>query len=931
MIVPMDESSVQRIVAGQAVTDLASAVKELVDNALDAGAKTINIRLFNQGMDVVEVSDDGCGVPASCRPFLAQKHATSKISAFDDIYNNSTMNATLGFRGEALFCLANLSANLVVVTRTADEEMGQKLQFRRDGSLLLAENNADTWVPRKVGTTVAVVQLFDALPVRRADFCKRIVAQRVKVFSLMQGYAILCLGVAFNLMDCKGGREEVKMRTASSAEQVEQTVSSVLGYRFVSGMCRIDLDLTKAIGQPATVSGLISKSPFCCSNHQARELQFFSINNRPVELPKISRLLNDLWRNLDPSQRKRPSCVLQFTLPLSAFDVNLSPDKRDVMLTDQDEICNLIREHVQQVWATQSEGTFQEAVVVPTDRRNVRRQVQRRMAFVHDFTTVKLQHDEENEALQGTPTVRCPDDDNNNNNINASTSDAERRQWIQVQQRFRSNGAPINPEDAEEATPLEKPVIRVVSEEDTTSRSSNTLQYHFAVTPTAAGRQDTARRGVFVSSTSNKNTKMVIDDRKRSAESFSMAEQDIRTRLDRLRNGLPVDGRTDDPIQPKRQRHDEMPPQSTPIVEALETKVDNMEEEDESTSSDQESNVDGPEEVTWVAFDGTDAVTSAAKSARLDKHRFRKHLKQLTSARNDATAISIPTCQSVESVGKATHSQKRTVQFSKADFGDMQVLGQFNLGFILCKSKKDHQLWILDQHACDEKYNFEALCRDTKLQEQRLIQPMPLDLSPSEEACILEHRDVFEANGFRFEYNEDQPPRHRLSLTTLPHSGARDGCKAVQFGKEDVSALCCILGAEGASYSQDGGTGVDGSGLYGNNAVRRYANSTSLSQNGERLLARLPKAIAMFANRACRGSIMIGTALSQSEMEMIVDRLKDVNQPWNCPHGRPTMRHVADLIPPMSEDEHRLATQVAGPSFCVMTQTCQISLEESTS
>jgi DNA mismatch repair protein PMS2 len=209
MIVPMDESSVQRIVAGQAVTDLASAVKELVDNALDAGAKTINIRLFNQGMDVVEVSDDGCGVPASCRPFLAQKHATSKISAFDDIYNNSTMNATLGFRGEALFCLANLSANLVVVTRTADEEMGQKLQFRRDGSLLLAENNADTWVPRKVGTTVAVVQLFDALPVRRADFCKRIVAQRVKVFSLMQGctymYALVDRSfteIVFMMMEC---------------------------------------------------------------------------------------------------------------------------------------------------------------------------------------------------------------------------------------------------------------------------------------------------------------------------------------------------------------------------------------------------------------------------------------------------------------------------------------------------------------------------------------------------------------------------------------------------------------------------------------------------------------------------------------------------------------------------------------------------------
>jgi len=254
----------------------------------------------------------------------------------------------------------------------------------------------------------------------------------------------------------------------------------------------------------------------------------------------------------------------------------------------------------------------------------------------------------------------------------------------------------------------------------------------------------------------------------------------------------------------------------------------------------------------------------------------------------------------------------------------MQVLGQFNLGFILCKSRKDHQLWILDQHACDEKYNFEALCRDTKFNEQRLIQPIPLELSPSEETCILEHRDVFEANGFRFDYKEDLPPRHRLSLTTLPHSGARDGCKAVQFGKEDVSALCAILGAEGVSYPQDGGTGTDGSGLYGNNAVRRYANnSRTLSQSRDRVLAQLPKAIAMFANRACRGSIMIGTALSQGEMELIVERLKDVDQPWNCPHGRPTMRHVADLIPLIDQDDNRLAKQMAGPNFSVMTQMSQ--------
>lgn len=133
-------------------------------------------------MDVIEVSDDGSGVPLSSRPFMAQKHATSKIRSFDDIYQNHT--STLGFRGEALFCLANISENLVVVTRTKEDSLGQKLEYMANGEL---DVESVTMIPRKVGTTVAVSKLFHALPVRRADLIKRIKVQRAKVVSMIQG------------------------------------------------------------------------------------------------------------------------------------------------------------------------------------------------------------------------------------------------------------------------------------------------------------------------------------------------------------------------------------------------------------------------------------------------------------------------------------------------------------------------------------------------------------------------------------------------------------------------------------------------------------------------------------------------------------------------------------------------------------------------
>jgi len=196
----------------------------------------------------------------------------------------------------------------------------------------------------------------------------------------------------------------------------------------------------------------------------------------------------------------------------------------------------------------------------------------------------------------------------------------------------------------------------------------------------------------------------------------------------------------------------------------------------------------------------------------------------------------------------------------------------------------------------------------TSLHEQKLIRPLPLELSPSEENCILENLSIFEKNGFRFIYDPNKPPRHRLKLNALPHSGSGgDGKKAVQFGREDVRALCVLLEADGAVSTESisgSGTGADGSGSKRNHAVLRHAGV------GSKSIVRLPKAIAMFANRACRGSVMIGEALSEKKMNVIVERLHKVDKPFNCPHGRPTIRHIKTLKNILFDDEKHFGPKI---------------------
>ena len=236
----------------------------------------------------------------------------------------------------------------------------------------------------------------------------------------------------------------------------------------------------------------------------------------------------------------------------------------------------------------------------------------------------------------------------------------------------------------------------------------------------------------------------------------------------------------------------------------------------------------------------------------------------------------------------------------------------------------------MDQHACDERFNFERFCKTTIIHEQRLIAPLPLELSPSEEDCILDNMNIFEKNGFRLHYDESKPPRRRVSLVAIPHSGSgRDGQKAVQFGKEDVGAILYMLGAEGSSssngYLASGGTGVDGKGVFGNNAVRRYAG-TEVSQNTSSnkgvndTLIRLPKAVAMFASRACRASVMIGKALLKKQMSTLVSKMEHVDLPWSCAHGRPTMRHVKDIRDVLIDDA-KVDIHESNP-FEIFTQEC---------
>ncbi|KAJ7279404.1 MutL C terminal dimerization domain-containing protein [Mycena rebaudengoi] len=255
-------------------------------------------------------------------------------------------------------------------------------------------------------------------------------------------------------------------------------------------------------------------------------------------------------------------------------------------------------------------------------------------------------------------------------------------------------------------------------------------------------------------------------------------------------------------------------------------------------------------------------------------HRLRESLATACAhAQSGQSPIKVPLDAGIANMtddDTATEALARTID--KTDFNSMEVVGQFNLGFIVARRQKAasggasdlevmDDLFIIDQHAADEKYNFETLQQTTHIKSQKLFRAQPLELTAGDELLALENIDVLRQNGFEIllqaENNVDDGVSghsRQLLLTAQPVS------KGTVFDMKDLEELIHLM------HDQPSGQVV-----------------------------RCSKARAMFAMRACRKSVMVGMPLTKGQMTSVIRHMGTMDQPWNCPHGRPTMRHLTDI------------------------------------
>lgn len=312
----LDKSVYELIAAGEVIERPSSVIKELAENAIDAGAHIITVEIRRGGITYMRITDNGCGIAYEDVPLAFMRHATSKVYTANDLENINT----LGFRGEALASVAAVS-RIEAVTKRPEDELGTC--YKIEGTAPLEYDRTGC----ADGTTIIIRDLFYNTPAR-LKFLKKDVTEGNYCANVVEKLALSHPDISFRFI--RDGKQT--LFTPGDAEYFN-AIRAVFGKQFAAGMIPVD-NIYRDIG----VTGFVSSPLFTRSN---RTMQSFFVNGRSVKNAICCAALEEAFRN-SIMTGKFPACVLNVNLDPSQLDANISPAKTEVRFSNDKAVFDAV-------------------------------------------------------------------------------------------------------------------------------------------------------------------------------------------------------------------------------------------------------------------------------------------------------------------------------------------------------------------------------------------------------------------------------------------------------------------------------------------------------------------------------------------------------------------------------------------------------------
>jgi DNA mismatch repair protein PMS2 len=893
--------------------------------------RCVDVRFKNQGLDSIEVQDNGSGISPANYSSVALKHYTSKLSSYSDIASLQTF----GFRGEALASLCALSILTVTTCLEQDVPKGSKLAFQQSGKL-----ESTNVVAAQRGTTVSVENLFHNLPVRRRELDRNIKREWHKVIALLNQYACIQTNVKFSVSQQPTKGKRILLFSTKGNPSTRDNIINIFGAKTLAALIPLELRLEiKPSGNRSDVRtgeklasdchdvrivGHVSK-PAHGEGRQTPDRQMFFVNGRPCLLPQLAKTFNEVYRSYNNSQS--PFIFADVQLDTMLYDVNVSPDKRSILLHDQNNLLDTLRISLSQLF-----DSHEDKISISTSAKNVKllssqskvtkteRPLQVFNKLVSETYTPAVLDNPSYESSESNPT-----EDSEESELDDKTTPASDMRSIKTRSRSNRMEKQRLDDNLESVTGgdvirspkninPESPSRRATSMDRSPPHEGSSAASSIQVTPSRPQSSHDPSSTIHIqdfdsSSITAPDIPVVnvvshgLRDRvtpSREMNSFSNATDVEGKSLpgERLRSRPPILDQTKELSAHSGPLQQDLEASSQPSSYILENaksmhsvSTQHSQRDIQSIGEEPEFQrikhkaipVDNGSQVNTANLGGLplepkaqsskparrkDATTHFVQNLRVERGKLRLMRSAHLPRRTSLSTYPAHNTSSVERIDASDAESKLSLIIAKGDFSKMKVIGQFNLGFVITvkpagrtslnSEGKHDELFIIDQHASDEKYNYEKLQNTTEIQSQRLVHPMRLRLTALEEEIILENPTALNANGFKVitDTTGNFPVGSRCQLVALPLS------REVTFKLEDLEELISLLGDKSAESSY---------------------------------IPRPSKVQKMLAMRACRSSIMIGKAMTRSQMYSLVNHMGELDKPWNCPHGRPTIRHLSRL------------------------------------
>lgn len=869
MIRAVDSAVVHQITSGQVVVDMLSIVKELVENSSDAGAKaiTISVKSSNGQLEYVEITDNGAGIQPQDFESVALKNHTSKLDDFEGLRGVTTM----GFRGEALNAISSMSKMEIRSATAESSPMGWLLKYGPNGQL---ESKKAISHPR--GTTVKVIDLFHNLPVRRANLQKNYKREFQRMMNGMLPYFVILANVRLALFHTENLNAKKLMMKTNGNKLIKDNLVNIYGATALNGLeelkCTLEVDT-----QIIKIEGLLSNSSFG-NGRSSKDRQLIYINGRPVEWKSLLKLANETYKKFNYLQF--PVVIMNFTIDTAYLDVNVTPDKKIVMLDRKleqglfDEFVDLLEKRWNQ----------QDNYVIPLNKkandqvrtRNSTRQLSLE-SYISTYNSATEFEDEDDDERDGDGIVVEDEEEEQTETETERGDQIKKREARATMQEEETIDEDLNNLEMDEQLDEQQSEAEMAISQSASTSGEIAVEPSTLETGHREGRRNVKRQKHEV--TQNDSAKLSNHHHKgqnQSSDGLSSehnmteisAERSF-TSTQKEESASIVDVFSDTELLRKRTRDAQLDhvevtlslsPDTNKCQDELRQELQDYSKNEHDENADNCSCCSSSHSSAHETYIPPEGISPSPQikfeSSRLDERITCRinpenlHMNKITKF-NEGTNIETSDITNGEEC-----ERQLTLNVHKNDFLSMDLIGQFNKGFIIVRKPATQDIFIVDQHASDEKYNFEKIYAETKINSQRLVIPEVLELNSIDKLTISSNLPIFEKNGFQFKFHINPETQvEDIYLIALPHS------KATTFTISDLHELIYLL-----------------------------QNTTTKSQN-----VRPSKVRSMFAMRACRSSIMIGQALSSAKMSQVVKNLSNLDKPWNCPHGRPTMRHLVKI------------------------------------